>query len=282
MEPGESWAYRARQVDDLVEVKVLRLGTQRPARVLVRFVDDAFEGREEWVPPARLKVLWDDVAEYRAREERWDRIIEAGLPLDDSREDAAETVLEILFDRHEVSIGYREAGAIHINDPGRFASRLGLDVAQLVDHPLAFVEDEELIAPWPVTELVVTTASRKNPTPVLEYIANEERKAAHEAIHGHWSGSPRRGHYFEPEICVKLENEHYRPRREIMRAWCGPDAAERFDELVELRKEIRRVGDIAQAAVDALHAAGEVSEAARLRRDLGTPVEGLQFTATED
>jgi hypothetical protein len=62
VEPGERWAYRARQVDELVEVRVLRLGTQKPARVLVRFVDDAFEGREEWVPPARLKVPWQTLS----------------------------------------------------------------------------------------------------------------------------------------------------------------------------------------------------------------------------
>ncbi|BAS11745.1 hypothetical protein AHiyo8_00480 [Arthrobacter sp. Hiyo8] len=52
MEPGESWAYRGRGVDPLVEVRVVRQGTQKPARVLVRFVSDEFEGKEEWVPPA--------------------------------------------------------------------------------------------------------------------------------------------------------------------------------------------------------------------------------------
>ena len=54
---GESWAYRARSIDQLVEVEVLRIGTSKPARVLVRFVADEFEGRRDWVPPARLKVL---------------------------------------------------------------------------------------------------------------------------------------------------------------------------------------------------------------------------------
>jgi hypothetical protein len=44
--------YRARQIEDVVEVEVLKIGTQRPARVLVRFVDERFEGRQEWVPPA--------------------------------------------------------------------------------------------------------------------------------------------------------------------------------------------------------------------------------------
>lgn len=95
----------------------MRAGTQRPARVLVRFADDALEGREEWVPPARLKVPWAGVAEFRAREERWDKIHTAGLPVDDPREDAPETVIEMLFSEDEASSGYRESGSRILRPP---------------------------------------------------------------------------------------------------------------------------------------------------------------------
>jgi hypothetical protein len=78
-EVGESWAYRARAADPLVEVVVLRHGTQRPPRTLVRFGDDEFEGRQEWVSPAKLKGLWSQVDELREREARWDRILALGL-----------------------------------------------------------------------------------------------------------------------------------------------------------------------------------------------------------
>ena len=60
---------------------------------------------------------------------------------------------------------------------------------------------------------------------------------------------------------------------------CVPGAApghDRFDELAELRTEIRRVSDIAQAAIDALRSAGHEQDAARLQRDLGTAVEMLR------
>jgi hypothetical protein len=277
VEPGQSWAYRARQGDGLVEVKVVRLGTQRPARVLVRFADDAFEGREEWVPPARLKVLWENVAEFRADEERWDRIQAAGLPPDDPRESAAETVTELLFREDEVAIGYRESGAVHIIDPAGLAARLGLDAGQLTGHPLAFTQDGVLVAPWEVTELVVKTAVLQNPAPVLADVADGERKAQYEAIHGSWSG--RRGgedHHIRPEICIQVDCEYSRPRREVLRSWCGAEATERFDELAELRVEIRRVGEVAQAAIDALRSAGRDAEASRLQRELGTPVEMLR------
>ena len=74
-QPGESWAYRARSVDDLVETVLVRLGTRRPARVLVRFVDDRFEGRQEWVPPSRLKVRWEAVDEFRGLERSRKRVL---------------------------------------------------------------------------------------------------------------------------------------------------------------------------------------------------------------
>ncbi|WP_094287078.1 hypothetical protein [Mycobacterium lehmannii] len=63
---GEFWAYRVRRIEEVVQVDVLKLGTQRPSRVLVRWVDETFEGCQEWVPPARLKVRWDGVDAFRA------------------------------------------------------------------------------------------------------------------------------------------------------------------------------------------------------------------------
>jgi hypothetical protein len=229
-------------------------------------------------------VLWENVAEFRAREERWSRIDAAGLPLDDPREGAAQTVIEMLLDEDEVSIGYRESGAVHIRDPASLAGRLGLACERLTGHPLVFTEGDVLIAPWEITELIVTTAAHLNPTPILESVAHEERKAQHEAIHGRWSrwGRDRHDHYSEPEHCAQFDREYLRPRRELLRSWCGVEAVDRFDELAELRKEIRRVGEIAQKAIDALRTAGHETEAARLQRDLGTTVEILRRTETMD
>src|SRR5690349_7155327 len=112
---AEAWAYRARQSDELVEVTVLRFGSQRPARVLVQFANDRFEGRQEWVPPARLKVLWASVGEFRQREERWSHLYEAGIPDDDARFGAAEQVVELVLDDAQVAIMYGDVGAARIS-----------------------------------------------------------------------------------------------------------------------------------------------------------------------
>lgn len=74
VEVGQSWAYRSRPGDALAQVTVIRLGTQRAARVLVTFTDEAFQGRQEWVPPGRLKARQELVDEFLAHEARWNRI----------------------------------------------------------------------------------------------------------------------------------------------------------------------------------------------------------------
>lgn len=283
MESGESWAYRARKTDALVEALVVRHGTQKPARVLVRYVDESFEGREEWVPPARLKVLWTDVDEYRDREAHWDAIREAGTDRDDPKLQAAESAIELLLEDEAVEMGYGESGSIRISDPSSLAAATGLDIDSLVGHPLCFVDDAVTVAPWEIAELIARTVVGRDPVPVLEYIDSEERRAGYEAIHGRWWG-PVRGprDYMEPEQCVEFDETYHKPERETLRKWCGGEAGERFDELLELRKEIRRVGEVAQDAIEALITVGAKGVAADLQRSLGQTVEMLRVEDTQD
>ncbi|PEG35358.1 hypothetical protein CQY20_22045 [Mycolicibacterium agri] len=274
---GESWAYRARQIDDVVEVEVLKLGTQRPPRVLVRFVDERFEGRQEWVSPARLKVRWAAVDGFREHEARWNRIDELGIG-DDSVGRAAEVVFETLVEHDVARLEYRESGACRITKSSRLAEITGLDEVLWTQCPDGFTEREDLVAPWPVTEAIAAAAARRNPTPILEAVQKEEGEARYEAIHGRWyRGRGSRPDYTIPaDICIQTDNEYYKPRRALLRQWCGAGAVDRYDELVELRKEIHRVGQIAESAIKALRAAGRKREAEHLARQLGTPVEMLR------
>lgn len=275
MQPGESWAYRKREIDPLVEVRVLREGTQKPARVLVRFVDDEFEGKEEWVPPARLKVLWDTVDEFRAHEERWGRVSALGPGRDDPRSYAASEIVDEFVDRELAEINYNAGDSITISRPKELAESLGLLPEQLTDFAEAFVEDGKVVAPWPATELIASTAARRNAEQVVRRVQAEERKAQRAAIYGEYSSGRDRRH-ISAEIAEEVDGELGRPIRDVLRAWCGAENVDRFDELVELRKEIKRVGDVAQSAIDALRAHGHASVAANIERELGTPVEMLR------
>lgn len=118
--PGEAWAYRARQVDPLVEVVVMKIGSRRPIRVLVRFVDPSFEGLEEWVPPARLKVPWAGVEAFEAKERRWTAVLAAFGEDDERQADAAGIVFDRLIPEEVGRVwDYHEAARRGDKVPGR-------------------------------------------------------------------------------------------------------------------------------------------------------------------
>jgi hypothetical protein len=145
---AEAWAYRARSIDPLVEVQVLRIGTSKPARVLVRFVADEFEGRQDWVQPARLKVLWSEVEEFTAHEQRWAAVIEASWIRDTAEHFAASAVFHALIDESLATIGYNDrAGVATIRDVYSLARFLEFDSGQLRSDPLSFIEDDVLVVP---------------------------------------------------------------------------------------------------------------------------------------
>lgn len=277
MEPGERWAYRARGVDPLVEVEVKRIGTQKPNRVLVLFLADEAEGREEWVPPARLKVPWVEVGEYRAREARWEGVDTHPGLRDAPEEYAIDEVLRTLIDPALATSVSRYPGVTSIFDVPGLAQRLELDEAVLRAEPVAFVEDGALYVPWATTELIVRRACELFPDQILREVEEEEVKARKEAMHGETittTGRNRHSFYIEPEQAAKWDAEqpYGRQMRELMRHWCGDAAVERQDELVALREEVVRVDALLSEAIRALRDAGLTEQATSLERRFGVPV----------
>lgn len=278
---GEVYGYRARSIDDLVPVKVLKEGAKKPARVLVRFEDPAMEGREEWVPPARLKVYWSDVDDFRAEEARWNAV-EALSPHQDSAEVyAAEQVCELLVDDDIAGLGYKDAH-LTVHDVAALAALARADPSFVTSHEAGFQVDDEgpVIVPWPVAVELVKKILVRDPDPVLSKVEQEEATARYEAIHGHeirttgrnpWSG------YLSPEKYVEFDQDssYGAPKRALLRSWAG-EAAQRWDELVELRKEIKRVGEVAERAIEALRQHGHSGPADRLASELGMTVEMLR------
>jgi len=276
LSPGERWAYRARQQDPLVEVVVRKLGSGKPARVLVGFVAEHFEGREEWVPPSRLKTPWTDVVAFTAREQRWNAVA-AASDVEEPVEFALSTVFDQLIDRSLATLEYRLRGVAYLHDIEGLATEVGLSPNQLCADPLAFTEDDDLIVPVSITELIARTAAARTPEPVLREVQREEAEFARLLVHGKTYPASRSqpAWHVPAERYADSENEPYhRPCWELLRAWCGAEAAERQDELLALRQEVARIGDLALRAVAALRAAGRRREADQLEQELGVPVGG--------
>ena len=271
MEAGETWAYRARQQDAVTPVRVLKLGTARPPRLKVKFLDDQFEGREDWVSPARLKVLWDERGPWVAKDKRW-RTARDAYDGDESLDNAVMLVLDYVVNDWNVAHerGGRHRGLLFITDLPALAGRLQLKPADLLGHPATFQRnDGTYVAPWPTTLLVASRATALNTDLVLRAMHRDERREAQEAIHGHAyrGGRGGAGHYIEPEICAEAATT-WQAARTIIRKWCGAGAIAHDEELIALRVAVRRLGTLAETAISTLETLGHTREAGRLGHQL--------------
>lgn len=279
MQPGERWGYRARANDAPVEVELLRIGTKRPLRVLVRFVEAEHEGLEHWVPPARLKAPWTEMSGWLAHEERWSRVCEASGQIYDCAEEHA---LHMVFDHLRptgwtvASPGYnRTAGVLRIHDVEQLITTLDLERDVVLGHPLAFPEGTDWIVPWAVTEQVVQRLARLNASSLLTAVDAMETEAAHEAVWGRLYGHGGEQRLAPPEWCAEHDLT-WRPARDLVRTWCGASAGHRHEELIALRAEVVRLGELIESAIAALRASGDDRRADALECDLGVPIAVLR------
>jgi hypothetical protein len=268
LEPDQAWAYRGRWNDPLVAVRVVRIGVRRPARVLVHFLDDEFEGLEEWVPPARLKCPWREVDAFRARETQWEAVTADGPLRDSPLESAAMVVFEELIDPALATMGYNATSGIsYIHDLPALAAFLDED-PDAWQVPPSFLEDGALIVPWSVTERIARRAAARDPHRLLLYVEREEAEARREATYGHWYRAGRGEERHMPaEACAQFDEEHSMPVRAILREWAGQEPADLRDAVHELRLEAAAQAALATAALAALREHGYTREANRLERE---------------
>lgn len=276
--PGDRWAYRHHHWDSVACVEVLRLGSAKPPRVLVKFEGDEFEGREEWVPPGRLKVPWADVDDWLARERRWSALREASGRLRGTTEDhALSMVFDYLPDWELARPLYNnETGILEIHDVDALATDLELDHAFVEGDEASFVEDGSLFVPWRVTRVVVERLAHKYAAEVLHANEAAEQEARE---HNLWGYMGSHGH-ISAAICAEVDEE-FRPARELVRQWCGAEARDRFDELAALRIEVVRLGKLIERAIGAVRAAGDDRGADLLGRELGIPLDVLKHAGEE-
>lgn len=97
-------------------------------------------------------------------------------------------------------------------------------------------------------------------------VAKEEEELRQHAVHGEYfdHGQSFSG-YIPGERCLERLRER-EPVFALVREWCGAAAIERFDELVALREEVRRLRELITREAERLDASGEGQRSAWLRK----------------
>jgi hypothetical protein len=266
---GSRWAYRAGSQDELVEIEIVRLGVKKPARFLVRWVADEFEGHQDWVPPSRLKVPWERVDDLRGWEARWAAVKEPESEISELVRDAVDYVVETLIDPDIALMGYNaQRGVIKIHHVDRLAGLLGMDAADLRAEPRSFEESGTLIAPIATALAVAKSAAALWPAKVLAEVEEEEAKARHDAVHGRFIRLRGETDDWIPgEVCERIDAAR-QPLRNLLREWCGTEPVSVRAEIGELREEAQRLRALTRKAIDELRATGHRKKAADLEQEL--------------
>ena len=266
---GSRWAYRAQAGEDLVEVEVIRLGVKKPARLLVRWIADEFEGHQDWVPPTRLKVPWGQVEYLREWEQRWASVQAPAWETPQVVREAIDYVVETLIDEDIADMGYNaQGGVIKIHKIEHLSDLLGLDLENLRGDPLSFEENGALIAPIAIALEVAKRAAALRPEKLLAEIEEEEFRARHEAVHGgafRLRGMP--DDWIPGEVCERIDKERA-PLRLLIREWCGAEIVTIRTEIHELREEALRMRAIATKAIAELRSLGIRKRAADLEKEM--------------
>lgn len=274
MEMGEHWAYRARPKElggAVRRVEIVRVGGPgRSGWIHVRFLDGDDAGLQEWVNPTSLVAPWADADVFRADDAGVLALAEASRHVQGSTEfEAARMILGFVRPKNRLRLrrGVVDAGVLELVRLDDTAPLVGMDAVELRADPMVYEKsDGSCLIGWPVTERVARQVAGRLADEILPEVDRKQQSIEQERTQSSWYSYSRRDDR-------KLDAEEAVLR--TVRAWCGEDKADRYDELVALRAEVIRLGGLVERAVKALRDRGHGVIASTIERDLGVHIASL-------
>lgn len=274
MEIGEGWAYRAtpRALGGAVrQVEIVRTsGSGRSGRVHVRFLDGDEAGLQEWVSPTCLMAQWGDVESFRADDVVEQALTEVSRGARGTAEfEAARMVIGFVHPKGRLRLrkAVADAGVLELGNLDEVATVVGMEIAELRDDPMVH-EDRHgfCLAGWPVTERIARQVAPQLAEKILPEV-DRKQQALHDerAQPAYYSYRRRDDRKLDAEAVVLR----------TVREWCGEEKTERYDELVALRAEVIRLGQLVEKAVKTLRDRGHGVIASTIERDLGVHTANL-------
>ncbi|MFC9847907.1 PE-PGRS family protein [Streptomyces sp. NPDC060223] len=274
METGERWAYRAapKELGGAVrQVEIVRVGgSGGSGHVHVRFLDGDETGLQEWVSLACLVASWSDVESFRTDDAAELALAESSRHVRGSTDfEAARMILGFVRPKNRLRLRrtVADAGVLELSRLDETAPLIGIDAAELRSDTMVYENRHGMcLAGWPVTERVARHVAARLADEILPEVDRKQQDIEQERAQPSWHSYSRRDER-------KLDAEAAVLR--TVRAWCGQDKADRYDELVALRAEVIRLGELVEKAVKALRDRGHGVIASTIERDLGVHIATL-------
>ncbi|OII07786.1 hypothetical protein BIU95_10320 [Curtobacterium sp. MCBA15_007] len=248
LQRGQRWAYRiARSSATVREAAVAKVGDKK---VQVELVADRWEGKREWVSPARLEVQWDARDEHIAAERNLLALRRAS-PSKEERS-AADEVLFLLVPLDIAEYNADTAGTATIHDVDALAALVGLPVSDLIAAP-AHEHEGDLLVPWQTTVAIVRAAAARYPHRILREIEKAEQQLNDDLIDGTViTGPDGVDHHLSPDDVRARFEKRERPRLDRLRSIVGAKRTADLRERRDLLDRLRRSTSVARRALEVL------------------------------
>ena len=238
LEVGQRWAYRAHNLDSLVEVEVLAVGTAAPARTKIGFVGSTGGEVEAWVPPTRLKVIWAQHLVFGETESKWRAL--TCRPESDEEGAVQAIVAEFLGPAAHTNGLSSESGTICIVDEELVDVFIGGGLDLLVEGAESIMDDRGVHYGWEVAVAIAQQVCAVKAQRVMAYVHREEERdkfhsLSRATIHGQAWSSSTVGFPVDLKVADVMH-----PVWDVVRAWCGEPVASAADQLREARRDAAR------------------------------------------
>lgn len=160
-----------------------------------------------------------------------------------------------------------DAGVLELGRFDETAPLIGMDATALRSDPVVHENRAGMcLAGWPVTERIARQVAGRLADEILPEVDRKQQDIDQERAQPSWYSYHRRDDR-------KLDAEAAVMR--TVRVWCGEEKADRYDELVALRAEAMRLGQLVEKAVKAPRDRGHGVIASTIERDLGVHIASL-------
>lgn len=215
------------------------------------------------MPRARLKVPWEEVAQYDATMDGWRRL--RAESIDQNESSALWAALELVIPSEVAELFVTPVDdALVVHNQGALEILTGQPLS-VVQTEFSSIVDDGKPCLSPLASLsVVEMACRKNPAPVLDLIMAEETEAREKSKRG---GTVDDWETREPlDTSPQYEYQYYvrrkKPIHEILRQWCGYRSVTAHERLLSAEAEVNRLDILLARSVDYVRRIDESTAAA--------------------
>jgi hypothetical protein len=262
--PGQEWAYRLRDDSPSEKVQIVALHQEaRRFRVEIRHLDGTASGREENVPRGRLKVPWEEAAQYDTTMDGWRRLRTESI--DKNESSAMWAALELVIPSGVAELFITPVDdALVIHDQSALETLTGQPLSAFQTGFAWILHDGKPCLSPLASMSVVEMACRKNPTPVLDLVMAEEAEAREKSKRGgtveDWE--TRKLVDTSPQDEYQYYLRRQKPIHELLRQWCGYRSVTIHERLLAAEAEVKRLDVLLAWSVDCLRRVNESTAAA--------------------